>query len=272
MADVDYDPVISDELIIQQLGRSIDKLFDRFLDKYKSGRTFFFFKEALTRSDRTFGDALYAKANSKESDQILLTKLKEQTNKIVSDVRAQMNMLDINTPNIPNVIGYVCDFVNHIEIKIDEKDKLSPTLVIHDCQGKHFSITKNLYCPAQSLFITLMDKLCANMILIPGTPNRPSRFVKFKYEIPVLDNSSFARNQSTCKSDETTTSESLASQESQESQESQGGSKSRHTHRRKHRRYSKHPRKTRHKRGERRVRSYAKRRCASKSHKCRRSR
>ena len=267
MADVD-DPVISDDLIMQ-LGRSIDNLFDRFLDEFKSGRTFSFFKKALTRSDRTFSVAFSGKALAEELDQGMLTSLKNQTNTIASSVRDQMKILNIDESNIPNIIGYVCDFVNHIEIKIDETKKLSPTLVIHDCQGKYFSITENLYCPAQSLFITLMEKLCAKPIQIPSIHNRPSRFVKFNYEIPELDKSSFARNQSTCESYYTTTSE---PQESPKSPEYQGGSKFRHTHRRKHRRYSKHPRKTRHKRGERRVRSYAKRRCASKSHKRRRSR
>lgn len=267
VADVD-DPVISDDLIMQ-LGRSIDNLFDRFLDEYKSGRTFSFFKKALTRSDITFSKALSEKALAEELDQQMLTSLKNQTDTITSHVRDQMNRLNINELDIPNVIGYVCDFVKHIEIKIDKEHKLLPTLVIHDRQGRLFSITENLYCPAQSLFITLMEKLCANEIQIPRINKNRPRVVKFRYKILEQDESSFARNQSTCETYYTTISE---PQESPKSPESQGGSKSRHTHRRKHRRYSKHPRKTRHKRGERRVRSYAKRRCASKSHKRRRSR
>ena len=266
MADVD-DPVISDDLIMQ-LGRSIDNLFDRFLDEFKSGRTFSFFKKALTRSDITFSVAFSGKALAEELDQGMLTSLKNQTKTITSHVIDQMNRLKINELDIPNVIGYVCDFVNHIEIEMNEKNKLLPTLLIHDCQGKYFSITENLYCPAQSLFITLMEKLCAKSIQIPPIKDEP-RFVTFTYKIPKPDKSSFAANQSTCESYYTTTSE---PQESPKSPEYQGGSKFRHTHRRKHRRYSKHPRKTRHKRGERRVRSYAKRRCASKSHKRRRSR
>jgi hypothetical protein len=264
VADVD-DPVISDDLIMQ-LGRSIDNLFDRFLDEYKSGRTFSFFKKALTRSDITFSKALSGKALAEELDQGMLTSLKNQTDTITSHVIDQMKRLKINELDIPNVIGYVCDFVNHIEIEINKKDKLLPTLLIHDCQGKCFSITENLYCPAQSLFITLMEKLCAKPIEIPRIQYDTPRSVTFTYKIPKQDKSSFAANQSTCETYYTTISE------PQESPESQGGSKSRHTHRRKHRRYSKHPRKTRHKRGERRVRSYAKRRCASKSHKRRRSR
>ena len=240
---MDDDAGISDELKTQ-LQESINGLFDRYLDKYNSGRNFHIFKKSIEHKI-TFKDAF---ALAKKSADYLIEDLKKQTpfiiRQFIERARPQMQSLQNTESNIQTVIGYVCDFVDHIEITFG-KTILSPKFVFHDRQGKIFSITEDLYCPAQSLFIILMYVLCKDIIIVrSATPGRPSRHVKFEFDDTELKpaTSSFAANQEKCIQ---------YYKNLQKTPESQGGSKSRRIRRRKH------ARKTHHKR-------------ASKSHKRRR--
>ena len=209
------------------LKKSINNLFANAVEKAAEGK-YEYIRKRVQQLNQT-GDKKYDVTTefnkAKATDEKRLTELQGKTDEIIIQT-IQESRHDTTSKDSQKIMKYVAEFVDKIEIKIDDVIKTNVTLIPHDRQGKIFGINE-IYCLAIKIFDNLMQRL--------ADIRKPLDF-NLDYDYPTLHpDSSYNQNMTKC--------ESLPLRQNlgEEPGAVEGGSKSR----RRHRRHRKPVRKTR---------------------------
>ena len=204
------------------LKKSINNLFANAVEKAAEGKYEYIRKRVQQRNQT--GDKKYDvttefnKAKGKYENMPKI--LQEKTDEIIRQT-IQESRHDTTSKDSQKIMKYVAEFVDKIEINIDEAITTHVTLIPHDRQGKIFGIN-DIYCLAIKIFDNLMTRL--------ADIREPLDF-NLDYDYPILHpDSSYNQNMKRC--NPLSMSQELGGPE-EEPDPAEGGSKSRRRHRRK---------------------------------------